>query len=252
MSTVLHAEALKVGHGQLALVSGVSIRLQLGEVVSLIGINGSGKTTLLRTMAGIQKPLGGTVRMGAKDLHACSAMERARHVALVLTGRPAPGLLDVKTLVSLGRQPWTDAMGRLSTVDKEKVRWAMDLAGVEPLADRSVDRLSDGEMQRVSIARALAQDTPVLLLDEPTAHLDLVNRVQLLRMLRHIAQRASKAVLLSTHDLHTALDHSDLVALLYQRQLWCGEVSDPEGERLLGRMFSAEGLRFDAASRSLR
>ena len=252
MITALHTQALRVGHAGNVLADDVTLRLHPGEVVALVGVNGSGKTTLLRTLAGIHKPLEGAVFLGEKDLYTFHAMERARHVALVLTGRPTTGLLDVRTLVSLGRQPWTGALGRLTLMDEDKVSKAMVLAGVGHLADRWVDQLSDGEMQRVSIARALAQDTPVLLLDEPTAHLDIVNRVQLIRMLQHIAHSASKAVLLSTHDLHTSLDHCERVALLFRRRLWCGSSAEPEGVQLLGEMFSAEGLRFNAATRSFR
>jgi iron complex transport system ATP-binding protein len=230
----------------------VDLSLVAGEITALIGVNGSGKSTLLRTLAGLLRPIAGQVCMGDSSLLSMSAKQRARHVSVVLTARPQVGLLDVRTLVSLGRQPWTGHLGRLREEDARKVQEALEHTGITALADRGMHALSDGERQKVMIARALAQDTPVLLLDEPTAFLDLVNRVQIMRLLRDIAHRLDKAVLLSTHDLRTALDLADRMALVHQGRVWTGTPQDALHTGVLAHAFQGEGLVFDPTSGTLR
>jgi len=215
MNPLLHTDALAVGHGRRVLLEGIGLRLAAGELVALVGVNGIGKSTLLRTLAGLRPPLAGSVSIAGRALHSMGSAERARLVSVVLTGRPAMGLIDTRTLVSLGRQPWTGRMGRLSGADHRAVEEAMERMGITAFAERGVHTLSDGESQKALIARALAQDTPVMLLDEPTAFLDLVNRVLVLRLLRGIAHSTGKAVLLTTHDLATALDLCDRILVLH-------------------------------------
>jgi iron complex transport system ATP-binding protein len=252
MSALLHTEALSVGYGKKAVVEGVDLRIGRGELVALIGVNGSGKSTLLRTLAGLQAPIAGRVLSNGEMLHAMAVQQRARQIAVVLTGRPQVGLLDVRTLVSLGRQPWTGRMGRLSTVDERLVDEAMDHVKVTAFATRGMDALSDGERQKVMIARALAQDTPLLLLDEPTAFLDLVNRVQVMRLLHSIAHDLGKAVLLSTHDLRSALDLADRLALVHDRRVWVGSPAEAIASGVLSAAFQGEGLVFDPLAGTLR
>jgi len=252
MNSLLHTEALSVGYGKKAIVEGVDLRIGRGELVALIGVNGSGKSTLLRTLAGLQAPISGKVFCAGEGLHAMAVKERARQIAVVLTGRPQVGLLDVRTLVSLGRQPWTGRMGRLSAADERAVDEAMDHVGITAFARRGMDALSDGERQKVMIARALAQDTPLLLLDEPTAFLDLVNRVQVMRLLHRIAHDLGKAVLLSTHDLRAALDLADRIALVHDRSVWVGSSEEAIASGVLAAAFQGEGLVFDPVTGTLR
>ncbi|HRH70657.1 MAG TPA: ABC transporter ATP-binding protein [Flavobacteriales bacterium] len=252
MSALLTTRGLNVGFGRTPLLEGVDLTLDRGAVVALIGVNGGGKSTLLRTLSGGQAPLSGTVEIDGLPLTAISASARARHMALVLTERPQAGLLDVRTLVAFGRQPWTGHFGRLTTKDNVAIDRAMELADVTAFASRSVQQLSDGEAQRVMIARAIAQDAPLLLLDEPTAFLDLVNRVRVFRLLRDLAHREGKGVLLSTHDLQTALDLCDRVLLINGKAVWSGTTDEARASGILERTFAAAGLRFDPASGSFR
>lgn len=252
MKPLLTTRSLSVGYGSKALVEGVEVELRAGELVALIGVNGGGKSTLLNTFAGLHDAQQGEVLLDGRPLRQLSAEQRARHIALVLTGRPQAGLLDARTIVALGRQPWTGHFGRLSAKDLALVDEAMEATSVKAFAERSLQHLSDGEAQRVMIARALAQDTPIMLLDEPMAFLDLVNRVRLLRLLGDLARTKHKAILLSTHDLQTALDLCDRILLIHDRKLWSGTSGDARSSGVLQEVFAGEGLRFDPTSGSFR
>lgn len=245
-AALMLTEELSLGHGTKLLMSGINLELPAGSLTALLGINGIGKSTLLRTLAGLHLPLKGTVLVEGENVHALSATERARRIAVVLTGRPRTGMLNVETLVTLGRQPWTDRWGRATTADQEAVEQALEQAGAMHLRHRQVATCSDGEVQKVLIARALAQATPVLLLDEPTAFLDLPNRADIVRVLRTIAHGSNKAVFFSTHDLQLALDLSDRVVLMRSGEgLWQGTAAEAMNSGELSRAFSGSGVSID-------
>ena len=219
MSALLAARGLAVGYAPrrrppVEVATGIDVELHRGELVCLLGPNGAGKSTLMRTLAGLQRPLAGAVDFDGGDLHRLHEDERARLLGLVLTERVAAGNLSAYALVALGRYPYTGWDGRLSEADEEVVRWALGAVGAEDLAARSVDELSDGERQKVMVARALAQEPALLLLDEPTAFLDLPRRVEIMQLLRRLAYDTGRAVLLSTHDLDLALRCADRLWLL--------------------------------------
>lgn len=251
MKTLLHSHGLSVGFGGRELIRDVNVQLNAGEVGALIGLNGTGKSTLLRTLAGLHQPLAGSITLNGQALEAMTGMERARSLSVVLTGKPQAGLLDVRTLVSLGRQPWTGHLGRLTKKDHERIDEAMQRTGVNAFGERALQSLSDGEGQKVLIARALAQDAPVMLLDEPTAFLDLVNRLSVMRLLRDIARTSERAVLLSTHDLTSALQLCDRILLVHDGTLWAGSPAEAISSGSLDRAFSAQGMRFDPGTASL-
>ena len=217
---ILQTSGLCIGYApkrrpRIAVAADIGVELLKGELVCLLGPNGAGKSTLMRTLAGLQKPLAGEVFLEGRDLHGLTESERARLLGLVLTERVDVGNLSAYALVALGRYPYTGWDGRLSSEDEEVVRWAMDDAvGARDLAARSVGELSDGERQKVMIARALAQEPAVLLLDEPTAFLDLPRRVEIVQLLRRLVGASDRAVLLSTHDLDLALRCADRLWLL--------------------------------------
>lgn len=252
MKEHLHTQGLSVGYGKRKVLENVDLRILPGELIALIGVNGSGKSTLLRTLAGLQDPLAGNISWGDVPLKQLSARQRARRMALVLTAQPSAALLDVRTLVSLGRQPWTGYLGRLSGADRSMVEQAMDHTGIVHFEGRTLDTLSDGERKKVMIARALAQDTPLLLLDEPTASLDLVNRVLVMRLLHRIAHELGRAVLFSTHDLRAALDLADRIVLVREGGVWCGTPAVALSTGVLADAFQVQGLLFDPVTGSLR
>lgn len=184
-----------------------------GMLTCLIGANGAGKSTLLRTIAGFQLPLEGTVLLGGDDVRALSPRQRAERMAVVLTDRPDVMCTTVWEMVATGRAPFTGFWGRLSGKDRNIVTRSLRLVGIEWMADRTVASLSDGERQKVMIAKALAQQTPIILLDEPTAFLDYPSRVEVMQLLLNIAHEEHKTVLLSTHDLDLALHTADRIWL---------------------------------------
>ncbi len=189
------------------------LAVHAGELVALLGPNGAGKTTLLRTLAGLQPPLAGAVHIEGIPMATLTAAARARRLSLVLTERVVPGPLDVRTVVALGRHPHTDWKGTLSETDRQAVDDAIEQVGLGPLAYRRVGELSDGEKQKVMIARALAQ-AGTLLLDEPTAHLDLPGRLDVMRLLYRLTRTTGRAVLFVTHELDVALRVADTLWLL--------------------------------------
>jgi iron complex transport system ATP-binding protein len=246
---VLVLRDLAIGYDAAGVVAGgIRASLEAGELACLIGPNGSGKSTLLRTLAGLQPPLGGSIRIGGRELSELKPGELARQLAVVLTDEVSVGHITAEELVALGRSPYTDWTGRLTARDREMVRWAIDEVGAGSLAGRSVDALSDGERQRLMIARALAQDPQVLILDEVTAFLDLPRRVDVMRILRRLARTTGKAVLLSTHELDLALRSADRVWLLAPNGVL--QTGAPEDLVLRGdfaEVFRSEGVHFDTS-----
>lgn len=194
--------------------SGVSVKITNGELVSLIGANGCGKSTLMRCIGGLQPTLEGEILIKGQNVHRMSSGERARNLSLVLTDQIEATNLTVADIVSNGRYPHIGYLGKLSQNDWTIIENSLGICSLKGWNDRIYSSLSDGEKQRVLIARALAQDTPLMLLDEPTAHLDLPNRVEMMRMLNELAKKTGKAILLSTHELDLAMQWSDTIWLM--------------------------------------
>lgn len=253
---ILQTKDLRIGYagrrGAAKIVADeINVDLHRGELVCLLGPNGSGKSTLIKTLAGMQALLGGDVRLFDESIRQLTAKDTAQKLSTVLTDPVTIGNIDVETLVSFGRSPYTGWLGNLRDEDREMVRWAIEATGLQPLAHRDISTLSDGERQKAMIARALAQDTDLILLDEPTAHLDLPNRVEIMRLLRKLARDTSKGILLSTHELDLALKAADTVWLIdTQARLFAGS---PEDLVLCGTfetVFERDSFNFDRATGS--
>ncbi|MEH1892666.1 MAG: ABC transporter ATP-binding protein [Nostoc sp.] len=227
----------------------ISVSLLAGELVCLLGPNGAGKSTLLRSLAGMQPPIAGQVRLLGENIYHLKPQELAKRLSLVLTEKVDVGMLSAYTLVSLGRYPYTDWWGNLTPQDEAIVHWAIKSVGAVHLAQRQVSELSDGERQKIMIARAFAQSPIVMLLDEPTAFLDLPRRVEIMQLLRQLVRETNQAILLSTHDLDLALRIADKVWLLSNNGIL--HVGAPEDLVLNGAFadtFRSEGVEFDIAS----
>jgi iron complex transport system ATP-binding protein len=229
--------------------SNISTSLQTGELVCLLGPNGAGKSTLLRTLAGMQPPIAGEVKLLENDIYKLPPQELAKRLSLVLTEKIDVGMLSAYALVSMGRYPYTDWWGKLSSEDENIINWAIKSVGAVNLAQRNVSELSDGERQKIMIARALAQSPMVMLLDEPTAFLDLPRRVEIMQLLRQLARDTNQAILLSTHDLDLALRLADKIWLLGINGIL--HVGAPEDLILSGAFadtFRSEGVEFNIFS----
>jgi iron complex transport system ATP-binding protein len=243
---ILQTHDLTIGYRpDLVVASNLNISLDGGQLVCLLGPNGTGKSTLLRTIAGMQKPLAGRVMLAGKDITRLNPRQVAARLSVVLTERPDVGLLNGYALVALGRHPYTDWMGRLSRHDRAVIRWAVDAVGATDLADRLVMELSDGQRQKLLIARALAQESEVILLDEPTAFLDLPRRAEIMHLLRHLAMETGRAILLSTHDLDLALRSADRLWLMADGRVRTGTPEDLVISGAFEAAFQGEGVAFD-------
>lgn len=237
----------KAGSERQKCVAGpIDAEIHAGELICLLGPNGAGKSTLLRTVAGLQRSLNGIVELDGENVFKLRPDQIAKKISLVLTDSVRSANLDVYSLVSLGRYPYSGWLGTLSTEDKKIIQWAIESTHVEKFLNRKVSQLSDGECQKVMLARALAQNTPLIILDEPTAHLDLPSRIELMRLLHQLARKTNKGILISTHELDLALQVADKIWLL--KKDGSLEAGSPEELVLNGTFESAfdkAGVMFD-------
>lgn len=245
---VLCANQLAVGYRNRVVLSDVTFSLPKGSLSVLVGSNGSGKSTLLRTLAGQASPLSGTVTIKNQSLDSVFPRHLARLRAFVATERSGGGALTVKETVSIGRFAHVGLLGRLSTHDINMVEEAIRMVGMEGFANRYIGELSDGERQKVFLARALSQDAPVLLLDEPTAFLDVAARVDILNMLRKLAD-GGKTIVLSTHDIAPAIAAADILLVVdaEKGKVHSGPKHSIIRDGTLNSAFAASGLRFDTS-----
>lgn len=210
---ILQASKISIGYTSKkvknTIASNIDLSLEKGKLISIIGANGIGKSTLLRTIIGIQKPLSGTVFLNEENIHQLDSLTLAQNLSIVLTEKLPPSNLTVWELVALGRQPYTNWIGTLTNTDISKINEAIKLTQIEHLTSKRHYEISDGQLQIVLIARALAQDTPLIILDEPTTHLDLLHKVVLFKLLKKLTQETEKCILFSTHDIDMAIQLSD-------------------------------------------
>lgn len=211
---MLRIESLSVNYGTRRILHDVSLDVQSGEVLALIGPNGAGKSTLIRAVSGVIPIAGGHVHTNGHDFDSLSTIQRARYVATVPQAVSLPPAYTVWETVLFGRTPYLGFLGQPSQKDEEIARQSLSRVSVLPFAERRVGELSGGEQQRVLLARALCQTTPILLLDEPTAHLDLQYQVSLLELVSELARKDHLAVLIALHDLNLAAQYANRIALM--------------------------------------
>ena len=233
------------GRPDVILARALNLCLRPGELVGLLGPNGIGKSTLLSTLGGGLQPLAGQVLLDQRDIARLKPQERARRLSLVTTAAPRPRLMSGYALVALGRHPHTDWLGRLTADDRDIIAWALDAVNGGELAGQPMAELSDGQRQKLMIARALAQQSDIMLLDEPTAFLDLPRRIETMALLKKLAGTTRLAILVSTHDLDLALRNCDRLWLMSQAGIKAGAPEDLALDGSLGATFRAEGIRFD-------
>jgi len=235
---MLRIRSISVSYGEIEILHELSLDVNTGEVVSLIGPNGAGKTTMMRAISGVIPVKSGSVHVDDEDLSVTPIAERARLLAVVPQARKLPPEYTVQQSVLMGRTPYLGWLGNPSPGDIEKVQWAIDRTRLSELANRRVDELSGGEQQLVLVARALAQDAPVMLLDEPTAHLDLRHQATILDLVHSLARERGLAVLMSLHDLNLVSIFSDRIALLDDRNILAvGQPKEVINQQYLSKVY---------------
>ena len=253
----IQIQQLSIGYpskrGVRVVAEGISGAIRSGELTCLLGANGVGKSTLLRTLSAFQSKIGGEVLIQGRDLSDYTDKELSRLIGVVLTEKPDVRNMSVRELVALGRSPYTGFWGTCSKDDLRIVDEAIEMVGIGDLSRRPIQTLSDGERQKVMIAKALAQQTPVIYLDEPTAFLDYPSKVEVLQLLRRICSEANKTVFLSTHDVELALQLADTVWLMTREDgVTIGSPQLLAREGALARFIEREGITFDPETLAIR
>ena len=247
---ILVAQSLAIGYSSKkenkTIAENINLSLCSGSLITLVGANGIGKSTLLRTLTGIQPPLSGAVFLMDKEISTFKRTELSQNLSVVLTEKLPPSNLTVFELVALGRQPYTNWIGTLTETDRKQINKALELTQITHLSDKKHFEISDGQLQKVMIARALAQDTPFIVLDEPTTHLDLVHKVSLFKLLKKLTVETQKSILFSTHDLDLAIQLSDEMIIMtpdfLEQDTPCNHISKGN----FSRLFQDENIVFDA------
>lgn len=247
--SVLSAEKLNIGYSSkkttAMIASAINFSFQESTLIGLVGANGIGKSTLLRTLCGMQPSLSGNVIVQNKKVSAYTPLSLAMQLSVVLTEQPISKNLTVKELVSLGRQPYTGWMGTLQLKDKEAIEQALHLTETEQIQHKYCYQLSDGQLQRVYIARAIAQDTPLIILDEPTTHLDIYHKAKVLQLLKKLTVETNKTILFSTHEIDLAIQLTDQMLVMTKETTHAGNPCDLILQGCFDTLFPKGAVVFD-------
>ena len=227
------------------IANNISLNIKRGSFVAIIGKNGIGKSTLLKTISKVLKQLNGSITINGKNINEYSYRELAKTISLVLTERLPESQLTVLELIALGRQPHTNWIDTLSKIDIEKIEWAVKETNLEKLRDNRIDELSDGQLQRVLIARALAQDTEIIILDEPTAHLDMHQTIKIFELLKKLTHKTEKTIIISSHEINLAIKTCDQLTILSKNKIYSGTISTLMVENAFENLFSSEIVKFN-------
>jgi len=249
---VMKVKALSIGYrsGKESNVIAKDLNFSFGkgQLIGLVGANGIGKSTLLRTLSAMQPALSGEVMINSEDINKVSPLTLATRLSVVLTEPPASRNLTVLELVSLGRQPYTNLFGRLQENDKMAITKALELTETDSLSDKKCYELSDGQLQRVVLARALAQDTNLIILDEPTTHLDLYHRAYIVKLLKRLSSEENKTILFSTHEIDLAIQISDRMIVMDTEGTYVDEPCNLISEGRFRNLFPSDSIKFDESS----
>ncbi len=248
--TIIATHDLSIGYKTkketIVIAKNLNLELTSGKLITLVGANGIGKSTLLRTLTGIQKPLSGDVFLAKKNINSFDTLELAQNLSLVLTEKLPPNNLTVFELIALGRQPYTNWLGKLSEDDLKVVNDVMHLVQIEHLAKKKHFEISDGQLQKVMIARALAQETSIIILDEPTTHLDLFHKVSVFKLLKKLSQETNKCILFSTHDIDLAIQLSDEMIVMTEENIVQDQPCNLISKGVFNSLFKDETITFDS------
>ena len=248
---MIRFDNIRLGYGDRTLIENLSAEVRRGQLTALVGRNGTGKSTLLRAIAQLGEVMAGDIFIDGAPLRTLSPSDMASRVAFVTTDKVRIANLRCRDVVALGRAPYTNWIGRMQEQDKAIVEQSLASVGMSAYADKTMDRMSDGECQRIMIARALAQQTPIILLDEPTAFLDMPNRYELCTLLRRLAHDEQKCILFSTHELDIALSLCDAIALISPPELHILPTDEMVRSGHIERLFTTGIVEFDPTTRAV-
>ncbi|MDC1104007.1 MAG: ABC transporter ATP-binding protein [Polaribacter sp.] len=248
-NNILSTENLTIGYEQKKqqkiIAKGINFAIRKGTLNAVIGKNGIGKSTLLRTLSKVQKPLAGVIFINKKDSKTYQYQELATTISLVLTERLPESQLTVFELIALGRQPYTNWIDSLTKKDLKKIHWAMEQTNLEGLQNNRCSELSDGQMQRVLIARALSQDTEIIILDEPTAHLDMHHTIAIFELLKKLTNSTKKTIIISTHEINLATKMCDELIVLSENIIYTGTTAELIQQNAFENLFASKIVKFD-------
>jgi iron complex transport system ATP-binding protein len=255
MNTELTTNNLAIGYSHKknikTVANGINISLQQGKLTCLMGPNGIGKSTLIKTLTGVLAPLTGEVIIDSKNINSLNHLQKAQTISMVLTEKPSAGYMNVRELISLGRFPYTNWQNSFSSADVEIVDEAIKSVGLVEQADSPLSELSDGNFQKAIIGRALAQDTAILILDEPTIHLDVNNKTIIIKLLQKLSRLANKSILVSTHDLELAMSFADKLWLFSDDNIIEGIPEDLAFNGSIYRVFSETNMEPENTNQGL-
>ncbi|NDV14799.1 ATP-binding cassette domain-containing protein [Muricauda sp. TY007] len=243
---------LAIGYESKTVAERINFELETGMLCGVVGINGIGKSTLLRTLGGFQPKLDGNIKLKGQNLEKYTSSTLSKELSVVLTEQPASKNLTAQELIALGRQPYTNWLGTLTKEDKQQIQASLDAFLLDKLRNNKCHELSDGQLQRVLVARAMAQDTSLILLDEPTTHLDLYHKVQILKMLQELAHNKQKTILFTTHEIELAIQLCDRILILDGKNHPFGDPCQLIEKKHFDRLFPSEMVQFDAKTGSFK
>lgn len=247
---ILQTKNLSIGYTtkkeNIIIAENINLSLEKGKLIALIGENGVGKSTLLKTLIGIIPAINGKITLLNQPLQSFKSVELAQELSIVLTEKLPPSNLTIYEIIALGRQPYTNWLGTLSNEDKNKIKEAIELTEIQHLIHKKYDEISDGQLQIALISRALAQDTTLIILDEPTTHLDLVHKATLLKLLQKLAHETGKTILFSTHDIDLAIQMADEMIVFTPKKVVQNQPCNLIEAGIFNALFDTEHLTFDA------
>ncbi len=253
---ILKTEDLSIGYAskkaKTIIASNINIELKKGELIGLIGANGIGKSTLLRTLTHVQNPLKGHIFLNGKNISEYLALDLAKAMSLVLTEQMASKNLSVFELIALGRQPYTNWLGNVTTEDSNVITKAMEQTNITNLKHKKCFELSDGQLQKVMIARALAQDTDLIILDEPTTHLDMYHKAYILKLLQKLAKETNKTILFSSHEIDLAIQLCDTLIVMTKNKVVTNQPCNLIKEGVFETLFPKDLITFNSDTGSFR
>jgi iron complex transport system ATP-binding protein len=254
--SILSTTNLRIGYPgkreETLIAKNINIEVQEAELVAVIGINGVGKSTFLRTLSGVQEALAGKVLVKQQEIEKIDPQKLAALISLVLTNQPISKNLSVFELVALGRQPYTNWIGSLSKTDLRQIKKALAVVSIEELQHKKCYELSDGQMQKVLIARAIAQNTPLIILDEPTTHLDLYHKAYVLKLLKKLTRKTNKAIVFASHEINLAIQLCDKIILMQNEQILTGSLQELLESGAFSTVCPEDLIVFDKASASFK